>query len=275
MAFTHEFEAVMDRLRSQQIGVTIELVDVLIRANDVMAQLLTCARDNRPTPAGLTDTAAADLKRFLAAIKRDEADPPGPLPWKPSSRRNAWSRREPLRSFVIYFRPKQDLLLSGNEPAFLLRALKRLGETEIVCDPGLVPSLYEMEGESLYLYWQISLVGSTDEAAIRDVFEFVVDDCQVDIVETTGPADGGEEVAFGLFTENMPYVPPGQLTVYDGGPVQAAGAEIGGDGLCRPSAQAMRAVVPGPVSAATRSGWIWTRWTGWSTSSVKWSSPRR
>ena len=54
---------------------------------------------------------------------------------------------------------------------------------------------------------------TTDEAAIRDVFEFVVDDCQVDIVETTGPADGGEEEAFGLFTENMPYVPPGQLTV--------------------------------------------------------------
>lgn len=90
VAFTHEFEAVMDRLRSQQIGVTIELVDVLIRANDVMAQLLTCARDNRPTPAGLTDTAAADLKRFLAAIKRDEANSARSSPWKPSSRRNAW-----------------------------------------------------------------------------------------------------------------------------------------------------------------------------------------
>ena len=226
VAFTHEFEAVMDRLRSQQIGVTIELVDVLIRANDVMAQLLTCARDNRPTPAGLTDTAAADLKRFLAAIKRDEADSARSSPVETIVPPQRVVRREPLRSFVIYFRPKQDLLLSGNEPAFLLRALKRLGETEIVCDPGLVPSLYEMEGESLYLYWQISLVGSTDEAAIRDVFEFVVDDCQVDIVETTGPADGGEEEAFGLFTENMPYVPPGQLTVYDGGPAQAAGAEM-------------------------------------------------
>ena len=110
-----------------------------------------------------------------------------------------------------------------------------MGETEIVCDPGLVPSLYEMEGESLYLYWQISLVGSTDEAAIRDVFEFVVDDCQVDIVETTGPADGGEEEAFGLFTENMPYVPPGQLTVYDGGPATGGRRRNGRYGLCRPS----------------------------------------
>src|SRR4051812_19203456 len=179
VAFTHEFEAVMDRLRSQQLGVTIELVDVLIRANDVMAQLLTCARDSRPTPAGLADAAAADLKRFLAPVARQaEMAEQAPAAAPPQPAR----KREPSRSFVIYFRPKQDLLLSGNEPAFLLRALKRLGETEIVCDPGLVPSLYEMEGESLYLYWQISLAGSTDEAAIRDVFEFVVDDCQVDIV---------------------------------------------------------------------------------------------
>lgn len=88
-----------------------------------------------------------------------------------------------------------------------------------------------MEGESLYLYWQVSLTGATDEAAIRDVFEFVVDDCQVDIVETTGPADGGEDEAFGLFSENMPYVPPGQLTVYDGGAIPGAG---GGSQLPRP-----------------------------------------
>jgi two-component system, chemotaxis family, sensor kinase CheA len=226
VTFTHEFEAVMDRLRSQQIGVTIELVDVLIRANDVMAQLLTCARDNRPTPAGLTDTAAADLKKFLATIKRDEVEPTQSAPVEAAAPPHRAPRREPSRSFVIYFRPKQDLLLSGNEPAYLLRALKRLGETEIVCDSGLVPSLYDMEGESLYLYWQISLAGSTDEAAIRDVFEFVVDDCQVDIVETTGPADGGEEEAFGLFTENMPYVPPGQLTVYEGGSARPVGGEV-------------------------------------------------
>src|SRR3954468_8870557 len=106
VAFTHEFEAVMDRLRSQQIGVTIELVDVLIRANDVMAQLLTCARDNRPTPAGLTVTAAADLKRFLAAVKRAEPDPAQPAPNEAAPPPQRELRREPLRSFVIYFQPK-------------------------------------------------------------------------------------------------------------------------------------------------------------------------
>jgi two-component system chemotaxis sensor kinase CheA len=228
VAFTHEFEAVMDRLRSQQIGVTTDLVDVLIRANDVMARLLTCARDDRPAPAGLAGPSAAELKSFLASsAKRNEVEQ-APIVHADAGRAdlgNRAPRQEPRRSFVIYFRPRHDLLLSGNEPAFLLRALKRLGEAEIVCDANLVPSLYELEGESLYLFWQISLTGATDEAAIRDVFEFVVDDCQVDIVETTGPADGGEDEAFGLFAENMPYVPPGQLTVYGGGAVQAAGED--------------------------------------------------
>jgi two-component system chemotaxis sensor kinase CheA len=109
VSFTHEFEAVMDRLRSQQIGVTIELVDVLIRANDVMAQLLTYARDNRATPPGLTDSAAADLKKFLVAVaKKDDPVESAPVESAPPPRPQ---RREPQRSFVIYFRPKQDLLL--------------------------------------------------------------------------------------------------------------------------------------------------------------------
>lgn len=223
VTFTHEFEAVMDRLRSQQIGVTTELVDVLIQANDVMARLLTCARDGLPVPAGMADASASDLKRFL----QNGAPGPGPSPGAPApAPRPAAARKAPpaARSFVIYFMPKSDLLLSGNEPAFLLRALKRLGQAEVVCDAGRVPPLFELEGESLYLFWQIALTGATDEAAIRDVFEFVVDDCQVDIVETTGPAEGGEEEAFGVFAENLPYVPPGQLTVYEAGPVDGAPA---------------------------------------------------
>ncbi|WP_246148893.1 chemotaxis protein CheA [Skermanella pratensis] len=221
VAFTHEFEAVMDRLRSQQIGVTTELVDVLIQANDVMARLLTCARDGLPVPAGLADASASDLKRFLRKDASGSAAPAA-APRPPAARKAPPAGA--LRSFVIYFMPKSDLLLSGNEPAFLLRALKRLGQAEVVCDMGRVPPLFELDGESLYLFWQIALTGTTDEAAIRDVFEFVVDDCQVDIAETTGPADGGEEEAFGLFAENLPYVPPGQLTVYEAGAVEGAQA---------------------------------------------------
>src|SRR3954462_22051 len=66
VTFTHELEALMDRLRSQQIGVTTELVDVLIRANDVMARLLTYTRDELTPPPGIADTSAAELKKFLA-----------------------------------------------------------------------------------------------------------------------------------------------------------------------------------------------------------------
>ena len=237
VAFTHEFEAVMDRLRSQQIGVTTELVDVLIQANDVMARLLTCARDGLAVPAGLADASASDLRRFL---QKEASGPGAPAP-QPTA-----ARKAPVpaaRSFVIYFMPKSDLLLSGNEPAFLLRALKRLGQAEVVCDMGRVPPLFELDGESLHLFWQIALTGATDEAAIRDVFEFVVDDCQVDIVETTGSADGGEEEAFGVFEENLPYVPPGQLTVYEAGAVDGAQAAP-----ARPEGG------PGPGSGAAAGG---------------------
>ncbi|EWY39827.1 chemotaxis protein CheA [Skermanella stibiiresistens SB22] len=247
VTFTHEFEAVMDRLRSQQIGLTTELVDVLIRANDVMARLLTCARDGIAVPPGLADASAAELAGFLQKKPSTAARRVLEEPAKPTV---TSAPAEAKRSFVVHFMPKSDLLLSGNEPAFLLRALKRLGHAEIVCDTGRVPPLYDLDGESLYLFWQIALTGAMDEAAIRDVFEFVVDDCQIDIVETTGVADGGEDEAFGLFAENMPYVPPGQLTIYGAG----AGGVPGGVPDGADGAQTPAIALPGATEGSGAGG---------------------
>src|SRR5690349_4615449 len=112
VTFTHEFEAVMDRLRSQQIGVTTELVDVLIRANDVMARLLTYARDGLPTPPGLANPSAAELKKFLGR-------PAGSSPANSVGGQSDAFIAEPIqppraarpdgkRSFVVYFNPKRD-----------------------------------------------------------------------------------------------------------------------------------------------------------------------
>jgi two-component system chemotaxis sensor kinase CheA len=189
-----------------------------IRANDVMAQLLTFARSELAVPPGFADVSAAELKQ---AARRQDDDKPNvrlePAAVVPSHQRDH-------RTFVVRFVPRRDLLLNGNEPAFLLRALGRLGDTRIECDLSHLPPLFEIDAEGLYLGWQVVLTGRMNEDAIRDVFEFVIDDCDVDIVETAIAAEGGEEEAFGLFEENIPYVPPAsQLTLYAGGAAVDAG----------------------------------------------------
>ncbi|HRJ62071.1 MAG TPA: Hpt domain-containing protein, partial [Azospirillaceae bacterium] len=73
--FAHRFETVMDGVRNNVIPITTELVDTLIRANDVLAQLLGYARDNVEPPPGCSDAVVELLQRHLDGGHDHAADP--------------------------------------------------------------------------------------------------------------------------------------------------------------------------------------------------------
>ena len=100
-----------------------------------------------------------------------------------------------LKTFTIRFRPKADLLLTGNDPAFMLRALKHLGTAEIECDIGGLPDLAHLESELIYLQWLITLTTSADLLDVQDVFEFVSDESLVEITEHTASIGVGSSTA--------------------------------------------------------------------------------
>ncbi|MEI8396442.1 MAG: chemotaxis protein CheA [Rhodospirillaceae bacterium] len=179
VAFAHEFETVMDGVRNSTIPITDDLVDTLIRANDVLGQLLANARDNTKPRAGLTEPVVAALKRNAATLQ--EPDHSDELKGTESATATAPAAGNGI--FSIRFRPKADLLLSGNDPTFMLRALKNMGEAEIECDIGGLPTLAHLEPELLYLGWSVTLVTDVKRSEILDVFEFVSDESLVEITE--------------------------------------------------------------------------------------------
>lgn len=194
VAFAHEFEAVMDGVRSNRIPVTTDLVDVLIRANDVLAQLVAYARDETPPPAQLGYTVLQDLRLFgekMEAVGPSKPQRP-PLTAVPGV---APAEETETATYVIRFKPRADLLLSGNDPVFLLRALSRLGEASIECDVHDVPPLDQLNPEALYLSWTIRLETSASPDQIDDVFEFVSDESIVDVLRLDGDEDSAEGTA--------------------------------------------------------------------------------
>ncbi|PWC39899.1 chemotaxis protein CheA [Azospirillum sp. TSO35-2] len=236
VAFAHEFETVMDGVRNADIPVTTGLVDTLIRANDVLAQMLSYAADGTEAPAGTTDDTVAALRRFLG--KADPAPgaaapPPEPAALLPDDEDDeagifgdALAAIQAARDdrpaaalpgaipdgkvrWTIVFRPKAELLLSGNEPTYMLRALRRLGEAEIVCHLDRLPSLRDLDAELLHLSWTVTLLADAgvDRARIDDVFEFVADDCDIRIsAEAPPPAviPPAEAVSANAAPANLP-----------------------------------------------------------------------
>ncbi|MBY6260558.1 chemotaxis protein CheA [Azospirillum sp. 412522] len=215
VAFAHEFETVMDGVRNAEIPVTTRLVDTLIRANDVLARLLAHAADETEAPAGTTDDTVTALRRFLGRAEEPADEPaiPPPATLHPDDEDDeagifgdALAAIQAARDdpppppisgatpdgkirWTIVFRPKAELLLSGNEPTYMLRALRRLGEAEVVCHLDKLPSLRDLDAELLHLSWTVTLLADpqVDRARIDDVFEFVADDCDIRISAEAPP----------------------------------------------------------------------------------------
>ncbi|MDR6769917.1 chemotaxis protein CheA [Azospirillum sp. BE72] len=273
VAFAHEFETVMDGVRNAEIPVSTELVDTLIRANDVLARLLAHAADGTDPPAGTTDDTVAALRRFLGKAEAPEEElPPAPAAKlypddeddeagifgdalaaiqaarddQPASAFAGPVSEGPVPEgkvrWTILFRPKAELLLSGNEPTYMLRALRRLGDAEVVCHLDKLPSLRDLDAELLHLSWTVTLLADpqVDRAQIDDVFEFVADDCDIRIsaeapppaiIQAADPLSAATAPAANLPEPAAPASPPAAATpaATSGSP----GAAKAGDGAKR------------------------------------------
>ncbi|MFY9513515.1 MAG: chemotaxis protein CheA, partial [Rubrivivax sp.] len=76
-----------------------------------------------------------------------------------------------------------DVLRNGMDPLSFIRYLATLGTIErIVTLPDAVPTLDALDPEACCLGFEIAFKTTADKATIENVFEFVIDDCQLRIV---------------------------------------------------------------------------------------------
>ncbi len=194
VAFAHEFETVLDEVRAGRLAPTGALVDLLIRANDVLGALLADAREGREGDGILAARVAADLRAVLGPAEADGAA----VETTPTAAADGPQR------FQIRFAPHPHMLSRGNEPLYLFRALAHFGPLEVECDHDAVPTLDHLDPESIHLSWTLRLETGQPEADVREIFDFVAEDCDLHVaVETEAepepaagpPPDIGREVA--------------------------------------------------------------------------------
>ena len=202
--FAHVFETVMDELRSGKMELTDEVAKTLLRAFDVLADHVAAARDGGAVDEARSAGMLAELKALIGddlaadddlgddedfgfvpmavSIDSDDAESPAfdlpPLALEPEI--------PPLGVWVIEFAPKSEMYAKANESGLVLRELARLGATEVTLDDSALPALDQLAAESSYLNWTIRLTSEVGEADIREVFEFVEDDCAITITQEGG-----------------------------------------------------------------------------------------
>lgn len=191
-AFTHEVETVFDLVRNGKMAVTKELLDLTLKSRDHITTLLAASVEGAEIDNAAGDALIAGLRGLVAPTKAGES-PPEDVPSAAANAPADQIDQADLQTWRIRFQPNRELLLCGSNPVSLINELRSLGDCLVTAQFDGVPPLDALVGEHCYLYWDIVLTTSRGEAAIKDVFIFVEDDCQISIQLIDDQAAGEPE----------------------------------------------------------------------------------
>ena len=180
--FTHHVETVLDNVRNGAVPVTKTLIDLILMSRDRITAMLAEATGNGP-PADPEqgEEIIAALKRLLGGDDTESTDDAVPN----DAVQDELAPDEPQTEVVyrIRFSPALDIFSTGMDPAILLYDLADMGPCSIVAQTDKVSDLENLSPESCYLYWDIILTTDKGINAVKDVFIFVEDNCEI-VIET-------------------------------------------------------------------------------------------
>jgi two-component system chemotaxis sensor kinase CheA len=199
--FAHVFETTMDALRSDQLAPDAHVLKAMLRGADVLADLVRGARDGIVVDDARAASSAEELAALVAPAGPEVASVAAPDPdgmdglvFHPV----AITLAPTTITWAVRFHPHPAMYAKANDPGLLLRELGRLGTTTVTLDTSALPDLAAMDPEGSYLAWTVMLETEQPESAIREVFEFVEGDCDLDVAPASTAPPPATEAAAGI-----------------------------------------------------------------------------
>lgn len=212
-AFTHGFETTLSDVRDGILPIEDSLVDLLLRALDMLNDHFLAVRDGAPLPDDATLLAelaavlvqAPDVAEETPAAPAAEPVVPEPVVAEAPAAGDALdfdldsmlagmalddvdleaaaaapeTAQETVLGWTLLIRPLDAAMANGGEPILLLRELERLGGQCIHCDVQAVPHVDEIDTAESSLAWTFLFPEALDRKKVEEVFDFVGDDFQL------------------------------------------------------------------------------------------------
>ena len=189
--FTHNLETAFDEVRNGRLPITPELVDLTLSALDqIRAMLEEGVNEAAPVDPAACAEILAHLRHLTGIAEKHAAPAPAPNKDKTAPSQTGIEIKTgtgsdaaagQVREWSIHFAPGPDFMLNGANPLLLLNELKQLGGLSVRASMAAVPPLNELDPERCYISWDMVLATAAERDAIRDVFIFVEDSCELSI----------------------------------------------------------------------------------------------
>ncbi|WP_304616665.1 chemotaxis protein CheA [Paracoccus sp. (in: a-proteobacteria)] len=182
--FAHAFETVLDLMRAGSLPADGAAMHTLLRASDVLSDMVAAARDGQDDPAQMA-ALLLELDLLADGGPGDTVEPDfGFQPVKLDLL--AFDLPEPDAQpdgagFAVTLIPTAGLYATGHEPLSLLRALADLGAAEVTADLSGVAPLAALDLARPGLCWRTRITTPEAEDQIAAIFDFVGDLADVTI----------------------------------------------------------------------------------------------
>ena len=208
--FAHTFETALDFVRSGKLTPTAEVMKPMLRAADVLADLVEASRDGKEIDESSYAAIAADVKALTAVEGAEEVEEA--IDFQPTvidfglPDMAPEPIAAPVHEYSVTFTPRPELYANANEAVLVIRELSRLGQAETTCDASAVPDLDNIDPNGAYLSWTIKLSSEVAIEAVREVFEFV--DGEADIaIEADGQPEVSDDAIAALLAQALGSAP--------------------------------------------------------------------
>jgi two-component system chemotaxis sensor kinase CheA len=175
-AFTHNLETAFDAVRNGRLQVNSELIDLTLSALDQIRAMIEEGQGEDAADAKICAEILVKARQLTGAGASERPES------KTETRVVVQAEaRDQVREWAIRFAPGPDFMLNGADPLVLLRELRQLGGLSVRPSMAAMPPLGEMNPQRCYVSWEMVLATAADCDAVRDVFIFVDDSCELTI----------------------------------------------------------------------------------------------
>jgi len=175
--FTHDIETAYDYIRNGTLKISKEIIDLTLAARDMISIMLS-GQD------GQNSMDEAKTREILLAFKNLTIKA-GHETEKIAEEKSEQHVKEIImpveadKIFLISFKTFPEMFVTGTNPLLLLNEIRELGKAVIIVRQDSIPDIEEIDPEKCYMSWDIVLKTNKGLDAIKDIFIFVDDQCEI------------------------------------------------------------------------------------------------
>ena len=195
--FTHDIENVYDHIRNGEIKINKEIIDLTLAARDQIGLMLSSSNGQGNVDEKVTKEIIESFRKIVNQYNFNAGKEAKEPEHKPTIINETVSGKH--ETYYIKFKPAENIFLTGTNPVMLLNELRELGRAFMLACYNDMPGFEYMNPEKCYASWEIILNTDKGTDAIKDVFIFVEDQCEIKIEKIDKENKLGNEEDFNDF----------------------------------------------------------------------------